>query len=438
MRRVTALCLLIATSVFGGAPAQPEAARDPIVQRLEDRLPDAMQTEQRRTQALRGLAFRRPVAHRIETRTQVLEALKRELAEEVPDALFRARGALLKALGCLPPEADLKRLFLNVVEEQVGGYYDWKGGRMVVSESAPILLLNIVLSHELTHALQDQHFDLSLLPDCRHNSDRELGLLSLLEGDATLVMCYRMFTFFPWLRGEGMIEAVQNLETQLQDPQFAREVVTQSMTGFGQLGRAPKYLRQRLLFPYLRGVAFVITGKQQGGWKQINQAYRRLPESSEQILHPEKYFVEYDAPLRLSFRDLSKTRALRPGWELLDHDVMGEFGVRVVLEKHVSAAAATQAAAGWDGDLVHLYRHSKSGQQVLVWLTTWDEEKDADEFKQAAARAFPGAGERLRIEARGREVLIIKGAERERAEHLSRAVWLTAEKAEIKLLRRQE
>jgi len=209
----------------------------------------------------------------------------------------------------------------------------------LVSEREEFGLLDkIVFAHEYTHALQDQHFDLSSLPlDLEGNSDIALAALALVEGDAVLSM------------DNYMMENL-DLDALLAILQEAEEVDQ------GELDSAPQFIQEELLFPYEAGLEFVSELDQWGG---INAAYADLPESTEQIMHPEKY-LERDSPQEVSMPDLAP--ALGEEWSQLDSDTLGELYVGIYLDTYIADVAADTAAAGWDGDR-YIYLKSTEGRK---------------------------------------------------------------------------
>ncbi|HEY0074337.1 MAG TPA: hypothetical protein VGB77_09565, partial [Abditibacteriaceae bacterium] len=164
---------------------------------------------------------------------------------------------------------------------------------------------------------------------------------------------------------------------------------------------APSVLQESLTFPYVQGMFFASALHSRGGWQQVNQAYKNLPASSEQILHPEKYFAR-EAPVKVPFRDL--TPKLGPGWKLLDHDVNGEFGLQVILKEHLPAPnEAVEAAAGWAGDRYAIYQGSK-GARLIAQVTLWDNKNEALEFYKSYRQH---ANQRLKKEALNRNSALL-------------------------------
>jgi hypothetical protein len=185
-------------------------------------------------------------------------------------------------------------------------------------------------------------------------------------------------------------------------------------------------MRETLLFPYQEGLTWTRALYQNGGWSAVSRAFKTLPQSSEQILHPPKYFI-HEAPVKVSLPDLHP--ALGPGWRRIETDVNGEWSFYLILDEFLkSVSTSKQAAAGWGGDRYATYE-SANGQSAYVSLSAWDTVKDAREFFDAyvkrtklryvdarvlserptvwTARTSEG---NVTIELRGNRVLVVEGA----------------------------
>ena len=181
-----------------------------------------------------------------------------------------------RALGLLPENYPLREKFVELLGEQVAAFFDQHQHKLFMYEDASLenSQNRVVLAHELTHALQDQHFGLKRLPlELKTNDDRAAAASALVEGDATLVMSEYM------LKNLSLRAIKDNLATAL----------SQDMK---QLADAPRYLREMLVFPYLRGQEFAAALLARGGYDAVSRAYAEPPSSTAQILHPEEYLAE--------------------------------------------------------------------------------------------------------------------------------------------------
>ncbi len=349
----------------------------------EPRLNEAeVRDMQNRVEELRGLTFKRNVEVRLLDEAQLRDNLRRMFDEEWPEARARQTERAWKALGLIPGDMDLRGAVLDLMTEAIGGYYDPKtkalflvrrGGGGADDEGGTDRMITI---HELTHALQDQHFDLLSIPtDMRGNDDAVTALQCVMEGDANFVMYEHLMGLSgSSLRGLGDLGFLRG-GTEAASPKLAA---------------APEVLRRGLLFPYREGMEFVhALLKGAKGWDRVDGLYAGLPLSTEQILHPEKFTAATpDTPVLLTLPDLSA--ALGNGWTLVEDNVAGELITHILLGEFISRKKSpktlARAAAGWDGDRYAVY--GKGGDTALVWLSTWDTAEDAREFAAAAARAL--------------------------------------------------
>jgi len=319
---------------------------------------------------LRGLPFLKPVVKGLRTKGQLRDYILALMRKELPDTKIDATAKALVKFGLMRPGTNLKKLIVDLNVEQIAGFYDWRTKQFYLMLQTPPSLQKMILAHELTHVLQDQHFDLARLPlDEKNNDDLLLATQSLIEGEAMGTMID--FVLAP--TGKTVLSAPNIM--QFID-QFA------PIGGGDVFMKAPRFLRETMLFPYTYGLAFVVAVRRKGGYHLLNGVYRIPPQSTEQILHPVKYLEAPDPPCRFSLPNLS--HVLGKQWRYLDHSVLGEYGARLVFEQRlVSTAGLTRAVEGWGGDIFGLYQHASTGKVLLGWITTWDTQRDAREFFEA-------------------------------------------------------
>jgi hypothetical protein len=220
-----------------------------------------------------------------------------------------------------------------------------------------------VMAHELTHALQDQHFNLRRFEKWRKgDSDAELAAHALIEGDATLAMKVYM----------------------AKNPMVAFAFLRSSSTmSSAQYKLAPRSIRESLLFPYQEGMDWATAIYKKDGWKGVSQAFADLPQSTEQILHPEKYFA-HEAPVKVGLPELRLELGAK--WKRIDYDVSGEWNYYLILDEFLNSEAdSKRAAAGWGGDRYEVYE-SSTGEVLVAQMSAWDSENDAREFFDAYAK----------------------------------------------------
>ncbi|HEV2860777.1 MAG TPA: hypothetical protein VGX48_07225 [Pyrinomonadaceae bacterium] len=320
----------------------------------------------RETSELRKLAVLRPVRSGAQSREQIEQMLVRNLDRETTPEELGLSERELKKLGMVPAEFELRSFLIRLLTEQVAGYYDPKTREFHLADWIDLDGQKPVMAHELTHALQDQHFNLRRFQDWPdHESDSELAAHALIEGDAMLAMTHYV------------------LKDPMRQLAMLKSLVTGGSGSTEVYSSAPRVLRETLVFPYTQGSAWAGQVFKRGGWELLSASYKELPASTEQILHPEKYFAR-EAPVKVSVKDISA--ALGKGWKLGDHDVNGEWGFFLILDEFLkSKPDSDKAVAGWGGDRHAVFTGPAAGDFLIAQKTAWDTEQDAREFFDAYA-----------------------------------------------------
>jgi hypothetical protein len=364
------------------------------------------------TSEIRELTILRPVKSGAQSRTEIEQMLIKSLNEQMSPAEMHATEVSLRKFGLAPADFEYRPFIIKLLTEQVAGYYDPKVREFHLADWLELEGQKPVMAHELTHALQDQHFNLRRFEKWPPGeSDAELSVHALIEGDATLAMTLYMAKY------------------PLVALAFGRSLATGVATE--QFNQAPRALRESLIFPYLHGMEWTTQLYKRGGWTMVSNAFTRLPLSTEQILHPEKYF-SYERPVKIVLPDVAyllnersepalgtqqptgtagvlpasgrarvagqgtaarrslppshgslsaaKTSSKPDAWHRIDSDVNGEWSYYLILDQFLNTPAESKrAAAGWAGDRYSLYEGPK-GQVFLAQLAAWDTENDAREF----------------------------------------------------------
>jgi hypothetical protein len=322
---------------------------------------------------LRGLEPKAPVAKGVKSRDEIASYLSDHVREQYGEAKLDAEGRTLQILGLIPPMESYREFVLKLLTEQVGGYYDPERRTFFIAGWLPLEQQKPVMAHELTHALQDQHFEIGriLKEDLKlENDDRALAHQALFEGDAMAVML------------DYLLEPAGRNFAQLPDlVTVMRSQLSQMDSQFPVFKQAPMYLRETLLFPYGYGAAFLQQIRMKQPWSAVDKVYADLPASTEQILHPEKYLVSRDEPQPLQAEDPSAR--FGDAWKANYANVLGEFSLYILLRLHLPDERAKQATAGWDGDRLMLVEDGTSS--AVFFSSVWDSPEEAAEY-QAALR----------------------------------------------------
>jgi hypothetical protein len=319
---------------------------------------------------IRGLEPKEPIKKGVQSREEVRAYLVSRIQEEYPREQIEAEERLLEKLGLIPPDLPLYEFMLELLTEQVAGYYDPDSKTFIIADWIPLEIQKPVMAHELTHALQDQHFGLKrFLTPVEGNDDKTLARNALIEGEGFIIMLD--YTLRPM--GRSALDIPDLIElSRAQMPLMA--------TQYPIFGKAPEYLKETLMFPYTYGGAFLKRILTEGSWQDVARVYSDLPESTEQILHPEKYLDSVDHPTEVDTKRLQKN--LSEDWEPVVDNVLGEFSMYLLLKEYISDEQAQRASEGWDGDRVELWEN-KSGNTAILLSTIWDGNTDATEFFEA-------------------------------------------------------
>ncbi len=308
--------------------------------------------------------------------------------EETPPELTAANERFYKALGLMPADESLEDLTIDLLSGGVAGFYrDDEKKLYVVSKTGEVgVNEKITFAHEFGHALQDQHYTVFKDQDkVMDRSDWILARQAVYEGDATLLMTL-------WASENFTPAEFQELLRLSADPE------AQAL-----LERMPAIMRETLLYPYQQGAVFAQAAYiGAGGWPGVDALYDDMPESTEQIMHPEKWQAR-EAPKDVQLPDDLEAN-LGTGWSIGMEDTFGEFQMGIWL-RETDAPAANDAAAGWGGDRVAVLNGPNEGWAVVL-STDWDSADEAAEFETAAkvslesldgsTSVLPGAGGTVR------------------------------------------
>jgi hypothetical protein len=358
--------------------------------------------------SFRGLAPTAPIKKGVYNREQLRAALLLKIGQEMSDLDIEREGMLYKALGMLPQDTNYKQLLLDLLTEQIAGFYDPDAQELYIMEGMPRDLQRATISHEIFHAIQDQHFDLKSLQGpfpATQMADFHVARSALIEGDATVAMIDFSMVESGELPRDG---ATSFIDLPLMAPMIAQlsfhslsavdSLATPSSKQPSQMDRAPLFLRESLTFPYVAGLRFIIAARQRRTWVEVDSIYKDAPVSTEQILHPERYFQ----------RDMPTIIAMDPdpalsGYTRVQDNALGELHLYLFLKEHLrkphpqskgKLINASRAAEGWDGDRIMLYT-APDKAPLLIHMSVWDSEAEASAYLEAldevAARRWPDA-----------------------------------------------
>jgi hypothetical protein len=345
-----------------GEPEQNIAIRRAVATMLE------------RVARKRALPAKAPVPLKVLPRAEVLQRIREKTDREVPKGVLEAQGELLRAFGLTDPSYDFVRGMYELIEGNIAGFYDQDENAMFMPDDLPDAVIEETLAHELVHALQDQHFDLGkMLEQAPGDSDRITAGHALCEGDA-------MSAMFDLTVGDAALVDTEKLRLSM--------VASVALSGSG--GTTPRVLQAALIAPYVDGFQFVQSLRKRGGWSAVDGAYKLRPTSTEQLLHLDKYDAR-EPPILVPEPPMPQAGA---DWQRVDADVLGEQGLRMVLEQLATRPLAADGAAGWGGDRFLVARRDAEGggsEWAVAWHIRFDGGKDAGEAEQLLKKWQPSA-----------------------------------------------
>lgn len=364
------ICLFVSSSVLLGR---------------QDQAPD-IQSIKKELKILRGLDFKRDVPWSYKSREELLKTFNSELQSEKSQEELAGTSAFLTWMHLVPEGFDLSAFMGAYLAENASGFYlprtkTFYLSRDKVTSEIPAALSGsgfdaqkITTLHEMDHALQDQYFDLEKLLDYgreSRNDDINTAVMSLIEGDAAYVTVDGIFKEL----NQDLLTA-RNLDSII--PMLFAGVPAKKSK------QIPPFLVSSLSAPYTEGFHFIKEVILCGGWDLVNAVYGDLPDSTEQIVHPEKYLVERDFPSTISMASIGDE--LPEGWKKLEENTVGELQLKLIFNSFFPSQNRSSSYEGWGGDTYRIYKREK--EHFAIWITVWDTPRDAAEFFDGYARVL--------------------------------------------------
>ena len=388
---ISALLLIACVTLVRQAPGQQPAApaitpQAGTAQSQASSNPSALATADQilgQMSQITGLPIKSPLKKELVSKLQVERYLKENMHAEYSPAEMHGEEAALKAFGIVEPSFNLEDFLVTFYTEQAAGFYDPRRQTMFMADWVEPEQQKIVLAHELTHALQDQSFDLwRFTHSVRDNDDAVNAREALVEGYATLSMMQVMLGALP-------IERVPSLDTMME------QGVAQSMSQFPVFSRAPFFLRFQLLFPYVQGLEFCRRALELGGWKRLNQTFGDPPHNTREIFEPGLYLGtpapeenskaadKPEAPgAQASDVGLPPADAVEhlAGVRRVEENVMGALGYYALFGQLLTDQESKKVCATWSGDRYRVYEGPAPGQFLLISRTRWNTPEAAADF----------------------------------------------------------
>ena len=346
-----------ATRPPSASPQQPPASNAEFLQAADEVLGEMSQ--------ILGLPVKHSLKKSLRSKQEVRDFLIRAEKEDKNDQERYADQKSLEAFGLIPKDFPLDSFMLDVLTDQIAGLYDPKAKEFYIADWIPADEQKEVMAHELTHALEDQSFDIEKwLKADKKNDDASLARSAVSEGSALAAMMDYS------LHGTSMsIRSLPDVTILI------RAGAIENMDKDPLLSKAPMVIRDSLLFPYLAGTTFSQQFlKAHNGWTDLKLVFENPPVSTQQIMHPDLYLHDVK-PASVTLPDWKK---IVPGdWKVLDDNVMGEFGLQEILKQFIGEQRASMISPVWAGDHYTVFEDAKTKQNPIIFKLVLDSPADA-------------------------------------------------------------
>jgi hypothetical protein len=311
-----------------------------------------------------GLKLLTPLKKTLRSREEIRAYVVRQMNEDKNPAERYAGQRSAEAFGLIPKGFDLDSFMVDLLTEQIAGLYDPKAHEFYIADWIPLADQRMVMAHELTHALEDQHFQIEdWVRAARPNDDAELAREAVLEGSAMAAMVDFL------LQGSG--RSLQDL------PDFDPSILVGDLADSVELKKAPQFIKDALIFPYFGGLRFSAAVLKPSGWSSLPGVFTKPPVSTQQILHPALYRGG-KIPAKIELPSLETM--LGTGWNKLEENTLGEFGWEEVLKQFLGEERAKPLSEAWDGDRYAVFEHKQTKKLILATRLRLDSEEHAARF----------------------------------------------------------
>ncbi len=345
-----------------------------------------------------GLQPRGKIRYDQISREDMKDFLERRIREEVKPREIEAEEAVLKKLGFASPDFDLKKTTIDLLTEQAAAFYDFHKKKLFVVDSSDGLAERSALVHELAHALADQHFHLAkFIGRASQNDDSALARMAVMEGQAT------------WLMSEYLArKSGRSLETSPELVKLMSDMNGASSGQFPVFDRAPRYLQETLLFPYTQGMLFQQAVVVKMGKAAFAEVFRRPPETTQEILHPERYF-EHPKRVRLPLPAFPSERNYRG----FTDGELGELDNSILLRQYADDGEAAAVAPEWRGGTFRLFerKHQPADwrKMVLAYVSEWSGPAQARRYFEVYQKVLAGKWKTFEVTSHSADAVAGRG-----------------------------
>ena len=354
------LACLIATGLANVAPSwsqqpAPTPSTPPATSSNPEFLTTADEVLNDMTE-ITGWKLKSPLKKSIRSREDIHAYVLAQMNDEKDAKERYASKRSAEAFGLIPKGFDLDTFLVDLLTEQIAGLYDPKAHEFYIADWIAPDEQRIVMSHELTHALQDQYFHIEAWAHAaKPDDDAELARESVLEGSAMA----------------GMIEYIlRDKGLKLRElPDIDPSAFVGDLADTPLLKKAPPFIKDSLMFPYFSGLTFSLSVLRTGNWAGFDAVFAKPPAGTQQIMHPDLYRAnKIPAPLKVDL----PAGVPGPGWSKLEENTMGEFGWKEVLKQFLDDEQAKKVAAEWDGDDYVTFEQKDTKRLMLFTRTRFN------------------------------------------------------------------
>lgn len=379
------LALLLAAAAAPQSAVEPGQAREIF---------DEIGAILRDLHEITGFKIRHQVPAEIISRDKVKDFLEKRMKETTTPEEIRAEELTLKKFGLVPQDFDLAKNTVDLLTEQAAAFYDFHRKRLFITDWTPSMTREPALVHELAHALADQNVNLEkFIKQGRKSDDGSTARLAVMEGQAS------------WLMAEYLArKAGQSLATSPAMLDMMAQGVESGASQYPVFGREPLYLRETLVFPYSQGLLFQNAVYQRSKQAAFEEVFRRPPESTQQILHPDKYFSGVE-PARPALPELGDAH----GYKRIADGTVGELDHAILLKQYCGAEDSKALAPHWRGGAYALLEHHSPERVVLLYAAEWDDAASAGRYFRMYRQVLAKKWKHLEIQSETDTALFGRG-----------------------------
>jgi hypothetical protein len=337
-----------------------------------------------------GFPLHSPVKRRMISPDDLEQSARTNLSKQEYAERFSRAELTMKKFGLLPRDFNLKEFLIKAQRKDIAAYYDPDTKTISLLNTIPVEQQEAILAHELTHALQDQNYDLKAWMKTGPAAANKSGPIdgtdedssarrAVVEGQATVV-------FIDYLLAKlgRNVENTPGIIYRMEDPAVKYAVDSQLMHD------APMVLREWGTFPYREGLIFEGELLQAGSKKLAFQGvFAHPPRTTHEVIQPRTY-LEHEKLAPIPIPDAQVI--LGDGYELYDSGSIGELDVRALLWQLGTRTLADDLSKNWRGGSYVAFRKKSASAAAasdlkLLYVSRWSSPEAAQRFANFYVKA---------------------------------------------------